>query len=75
MILSFLRVTAGILAVILLIGFLVLPVRGIQAEEQEIIVREDAQLLKQAGQSITAGLGAAVCMAAVFVIVWKQRDL
>ena len=75
MILSFLRVTVGILAVILLIGFFVLPVRAIQAEEQEIMVREDAQLLKQAGQSIAAGFGAAVCMAAVFVIVWKQRDL
>ena len=75
MILSFLRITASLLAVIVLISMLVLPVRGIQPEEKEITVREDGELLQQALLSTAAGLGAAVCLGAVFIIVWKEWEL
>lgn len=75
MILSFLRVTSALLAVMVLLTILALPVQGSQMEEGEITVREDGQLLRQTLLSTAAGLGAAVCLAAVFIIVWKEWEL
>jgi len=74
MILSIFRVTAAILAVMLLLMLMVVPARGTAAEEMEIVVREDTQLLQQALWNVAAGLGAAVCVAVIFRIVWKQME-
>jgi len=69
MIMSLLRISLIVLAVIILINLLALPVWASQTGEMEIMVREDAQLLQQVGQSAAAGLGAAACVAVVFAIV------
>lgn len=73
MVLSVLRITSAFLAAVILLSMLVLPVRGIQSQEQEITVRDDGELLHTALVNIVSGIGAVVCLSAVFVIVWKQR--
>lgn len=74
MIVSFFRISVVVFAMILLFSTLALPVWASQTGEVEIIVREDAQLLQRVCQSAVPGLGAAVCMAVIFRIVWKQRE-
>ena len=72
MFLSFLRRMVLILAVAALLTSLAVPA-GAVPEGNEIVLREDG-LLQSSLSSLVAGLGATVCVAVVFVIVWKQWE-
>lgn len=74
MILSVLRIMSALLAVSILLSVLVLPVRGIQSQKPEITIREDGDFLRGILGSTASGIGAAVCLAAVFIIVWKEWE-
>ena len=72
--LSFVRISALILTVVILLLSIVISANGAEVSQKEITLREDG-LLQSSVSSLVAGLGATVCVTLVFVIVWKQWEL
>ena len=74
MFVSIMRLSVLVLTMIALISFVTLTVHGAETQPPEIILREDG-MLQSSVYSLVAGLGAAICVGLVFVIVWKQWEL
>ena len=72
LILSLMRLSVGILVLILLMGLVILPADA-AADSGEIVLREDG-LLHSSVSTLVASIGATVCVAVVFMIVWKYWE-
>lgn len=71
---SLFRLSVLLVGLIFLAGILVMPARGADTGQAEIVLREDG-LLQSSISSLIAGTGATICVAVVFVIVWKRWGL